>query len=370
MPSSHPTLSLGLHVMKERKLKPKLPEELDHKLKLLKSKNPLGITVQCRVDAANLLNEIKTLLDRSGGVLTPAHAPLIHSRIKGWWAKETKRKTPSIHYSDSTVAGIASILLSALHLFLKSLSRDSIKSRGEDFQRLSKFVQECVDILVGISRRSDTVFCWRHVSMFLDSVRSKTEVEVAGLLPAEVLQEDIQSLRIGIVQALEAALREGNVEEAERTFTSIGGHSAIKVVALEVLNRLLRGDAARLPFRSQDWLLTTLGISLGESTIQYANPGESPETRQAAALVLFLWDHVKEGQEIREAFERFRSLCERHFRLFLRGEVGAIMQFDNRIHESTVALSGQVKLMRPWVEWFNPPQAYVVIRGLVCEAPT
>jgi len=43
------------------------------------------------------------------------------------------------------------------------------------------------------------------------------------------------------------------------------------------------------------------------------------------------------------------------------------MAYDPRLHELTESLEQglEVTLLRPWVEWYKPPDARVVIRGIV-----
>jgi hypothetical protein len=80
---------------------------------------------------------------------------------------------------------------------------------------------------------------------------------------------------------------------------------------------------------------------------------------------MFMFDEQTGKVEFKEAFDRFRSLCEAHFHLFLRGAVGDVTAFDNRLHEPCESTGGPVRLVRPWVEWYLPPSARIVIRGIV-----
>ena len=108
-----------------------------------------------------------------------------------------------------------------------------------------------------------------------------------------------------------------------------------------------------------------LEIESSEQVFDYASPADRPEVKQAAALLLYLFDQRRQTPSMGEAFERFRTLAESHFQLFLRGDVGAISDFDSRLHEVIEGAGTRVKLVRPWVEWFQPPESRVVIRGIV-----
>jgi hypothetical protein len=112
-------------------------------------------------------------------------------------------------------------------------------------------------------------------------------------------------------------------------------------------------------------MLNQLGLTVAGPSVEYANPADSPEVRQAATLLLYLFDQQTRNAELKEAFERFHTLCEVHFHLFLRGTVGSRTTFDSRLHEIPERTAGELRLVRPWVEWYLPPNARIVIRGIV-----
>jgi hypothetical protein len=114
-------------------------------------------------------------------------------------------------------------------------------------------------------------------------------------------------------------------------------------------------------------MLNQLGLDVAGPTVEYTNPADSPEIKQAATLLLYLFDQQTRSTELQEAFERFQALCEAHFHLFLRGTVGSHTTFDSRLHETAERTGGELRLVRPWVEWYLPPNARIVIRGIVEE---
>ena len=112
--------------------------------------------------------------------------------------------------------------------------------------------------------------------------------------------------------------------------------------------------------------MRVLGVNSQSDKLDYANPAESPEMRQAAALLLYLFDMHDRNLELDEAFERYRTVAEQQFSLYLRGTVGSKTVFDARLHEAPESgVSDEVRVVRPWVEWYKPPDAAVVIRGIV-----
>ena len=108
-----------------------------------------------------------------------------------------------------------------------------------------------------------------------------------------------------------------------------------------------------------------LGLGVPEATLEYSDPADSPEIREAASLLMFMFDEQIRNVRSKESFDRFRGLCEAHFHLFLRGAVGSVTEFDTRLHEPCENASTRVRLVRPWVEWYLPPNARIVIRGIV-----
>jgi hypothetical protein len=134
------------------------------------------------------------------------------------------------------------------------------------------------------------------------------------------------------------------------------------------LSALLQNESARFPANSQEWILTSLNIERGARQLGYANPADAPEIRQAAGLLLLLWDNSTNSSTIREAFERFRTLCEKHFHLYLKGQSGEVTDFDSRLHEVPDTGARRVRVMRPWVEFLDPPHSAIVVRALTTRA--
>ncbi len=354
--------------MDKRTVKSQLPGELQEKLQFLRRKWPVGTRVESHLDAADVLNQIGLSVERTALDLTATQARRIHAQIYRWHTKHASREGHCTRYSESSIESVSKILLSVTRTYLSSLSGESVDRRGKDFRRLTRFVNGCVSTLVSFCDSAERPSSWRHSLLYVHSVCKVADTDFGEFFSVRNLGENFNVIQNGILHALEFVLEEGRVDEADRMLAALGGHHILQQRASDELAKILQEKAARLPFASQTWIMASLRLTKDESEVQYASPAESPEVRQAAGILLFLWDHAKEGGPMREALERFQVLCEKHFCLFLRGEVGTTAEYDSRIHESPEAVSGRVTLLRPWVEWFSPPRAHIVIRALVAPA--
>jgi hypothetical protein len=174
-------------------------------------------------------------------------------------------------------------------------------------------------------------------------------------------------LKEGLVNGLINLLQAGEVIVARQILAVCSSHWELDEACRSVLQKVLSQRASTFPRDSLLAAMRHLGMGAESEKLDYANPAESPEMRQAAALLLYLFDMHRQSPELEEAFDRYRAIAESQFYLFLRGDVESTMSFDPRVHESPeLGDPGYlVTVIRPWVEWYKPPDARVVIRGIV-----
>jgi hypothetical protein len=356
--------------MQKRTHAERLPQELQEKFHLLKLRSPAGERVESHIDASELLDQITLSIQRNEPGLTAQHAKQIRLAIERWYAK---RSRGSVRFSESSIAALGSILSLASQLYFKRLSSVSAKKRGRDRAgQASFFAEGCLNTLISACKVAEEPSSWAHTLSYIRSLRGTSSAMDRDFWQRPILAERFELVRKEMRRALEWAVEKGRTEEANETLSCIAGDSAFRQEAEETLRNLLKDKGARLPFVSQEWIAAQVGAGPGQRHVEYANPAESPEIRQAAGLLLFLWDHAKEPGMMREALERFRALCEKHFFLFLKGQIDSVMSYDARVHEapSAAPVRGPVKILRPWVEWFRPPKASIVIRALVTPVET
>ena len=334
------------------------------KVQELNSANPVGVTVEVLVDAARLLNEIRFLVDSLGAQLDAKQASRIIASIARWTRNYSKRHAGRVCYSDSTVDEVTKLFVSVAACCSKATLDKSPKSKRRSRERISHLAEESLEILFTTVKSSADEYSWRHPFIFLDAMYGNGSANISRIVESSRWQEVFEHAERELLAALEKAVSLGEVNRAEAIMTAVRRRPALLRQTSDKLTYLLRENAPRLPTPSQNWLLQQLGISSSESSIEYADPSDAPEIKQAASLLLLLWDYGHDSSKFREAFEQFESLCERHFHLFLRGETGTFMSYDARVHECSPPCPPTIRLLRPWVEWFKPPNARVIIRGL------
>ena len=344
-----------------------LPRELRELFSTRRGARPVGVKIRAYLDAAGLFRDVGATIDREQSQLVASDARKILEKVRQWHYRQLKAAGDSVHYSDSSIEGICRVLLSISRVFFRERLADSGKKRKQKRKQAQKmdFMKACTGVVVDFCRNSETASSWRHPLLYIQSACSLGAFSGGEILLANSLGEVFHAIRNGLLQGIQEALEKGQVEDASVMWGSVQGYQSLRGDLQGQLSDFFDKTGSGLPAFSQEWLVGTLSISVSKAQIEYANPAESPEIRQAASLLLFLWDHVNEGDVAREAFERFKGLCERHFQLFLRGKVGATLPYDSRFHETSSAAPGSVVLVRPWVEWFNPPRSRVVLRGVV-----
>jgi hypothetical protein len=94
---------------------------------------------------------------------------------------------------------------------------------------------------------------------------------------------------------------------------------------------------------------------------------ESIQVSQFAAALLSLWDARNDSPRTARAFQTFESFGRRFFNLELYGVVGALAEFDPRVHELRAEGAGtkSVRIKRPGVYWNERLRERVILRALV-----
>ena len=321
--------------------------------------------MSCHVDASESLADIELVIARSARALTAQQLSRIRTALIRWHDKGKSHRQFSITYSDATLAAVSRVLASLTHIFARNMDPGVAQTTRKRGKKLSKFAKKCLKTIVEFTQASPGVFGWRYPLQYAYSIQQPVGVPASEVLSSEWLGENFDTVRTGAIRSLVDSVRRGSVDEAQTMLSLLTGQEQFKEAATAELTRIFSEEVARLSIPTQEWLATSLQVQTSAPGIEYASPSESPEIRQAASLLLLLWDHASEGAAMKEALERFRVLCEKHFRLFVRGEVGMVMRFDHRIHEANAPVRDRVRILRPWVEWLNPPKAFVVIRALV-----
>jgi len=348
--------------MKTRKSYANLPAEVREHIVLLDDKSSGAVSSYWHVDASSAMQRLAASIDRARPTLDAKQMQVVQAFPFRWHARNLKRYR-NLRYSDQTVHAAATVLSSATLGYLSRLSGVSVDRKGKDYRRIRKFIKSCTDTLVSFCLTADPI-SWRHVVSYLRGVSKGVGEDLGEFLTADALGENYDRIRDGLAGAIELTARKGQPEELELLFASIPGHE-LRDQMTQVLNKLLSEKAAQLQFSMQEAITGLVGLRRERIRPEYVSPAESPQITRLAAFLLGLWDSVQANPAARQLFEEFQHLCQTEFKLFLRGDVGVETQFDARVHEGEPSPTGKVRIVRPWVESFDPPRAQIVIRALV-----
>jgi hypothetical protein len=356
-----------------RPLRPKLalPPEVKEQLKRLNSASPLGVRLTSTVDAAEALDNLRGALEHVQTPVTVKAAKNICNRLRRFAQRKPRNANLTIKFDEFTIRAISALLTQLVRVSLRSMVPPAAlppKKQKSTGRILMPLVALCLKTLVVFCEKSERDLSWKYCMEYVSSVADLTNAGSNELLQQSSSDPTFLAIKQGLISGLRTVLSNGQISEAASLLGSVRSHTSLRQILADSLRGLLQNESARLPATSQAWILTTLGIEGGTRQLSYANPADAPEVRQAAGLLLLLWDNSADSAPMHEAFERFRTLCEKHFHLYLRGQSGEVANYDSRLHEVTGADSRRVRVTRPWIEFLDPPHSAIVVRALATPA--
>ncbi len=352
-----------------RAAKPGIPPEIHQHLKALKSARSENVRVTATVTASEALNKIREEVTRSQAPITIASAKKICATLRRLALPTLRTPNRRLQYDAKTIQALTELLISLSKASLKdSVEPQAGRPKDQRKRKRTMLALSCLNTLIAICERAEQDLSWRACLEY-----ARSAAEFADTDPNDLFNRaNINNLSTILAEKLSSAFRDllsrADIGEAASLFELVRTNKLLRQKIAEDLTELLRRESAVWPASSQEWIVTTLGLQRDTREVSYANPADAPEIRQAASLLLFLWDNAAEKSATREAFDRFRTLCEKHFRLYLKGEPGQLVKYDSRLHEGSEPASGDVRLTRPWVEFVDPPRSSVVIRALVATS--
>ena len=333
-----------------------LAESFSQHLRTLASPAGEDISATFRLDLESRFSRLFDLLKAYSGPPEAGLANKIHAALLKAVPKFRTRVKTKFELSLGTVGLTRQILSEALSRFAPVNKKSSARKM---------LLKRYVSTLVEFASRSSEAISWIEPLQLVLSVADSSKEELQQIFSEEELGSIYTQLKSGILLALKGALENGDVAHARSLLNACNRHSELQSACKDAIRSIVNQSAGILPRESQQFAFRYIGVST-PAAIEYANPSESPDTRQAASLLLFLFDIRNQSTDTQEAFNRYRTISECQLALYLRGEVGSIVTFDPRLHENTgSAKSNRLRLVRPWVEWYKPPEAKIVIRGIV-----
>jgi len=330
-------------------------------LKSLSSPKAGGITGICHIDASLRLTQVLEAVKKASGAVELSVANTVHGLTARIVTKPSLGKGLTIRVEPTTVEEARRLLTETTRSLKSSLG--SLGSKGR--KQVENFGKRCIATLCQYCGMAVDPVSWKQALISARDCASIVEVPLESFLSEAQLGQTYLQIEAGVLEALRRSLVSGHTASLDEFAELYQRHDDLKAKATKQLSQLIADQASTLPTSSQQWAMSKLGFDRADAEIEYSDPADSPELKQAATLLMFLFDRQNSSEELKEAFDRFRSLSELHFRLFLRGEVGAATEYNARLHESPEGNVGNLRLVRPWVEFYTPPNARVLIRGIV-----
>jgi len=354
------------------RLRAALPPELKEQLKRLNSATPQGVHVTVTVDAGDALEKLRSALERAQTPVTLNTAKKICNELRRS-ARRTPRKLDcTIKYNDQTIRATCAVLIHLVRVSLKSMAQPEAQTPRPTKRSPQKTLQALIalglETLVTVCEKADQDSSWKYCMEYISVVADVAKASPKELLPDSASNPAFSTIKQGLISDLTSELNNGRISEASLILASVRGYTSLRQALADSLTIMLERESAKLPVNSQEWVLKTLGVERESRQLSYANPADAPEIRQAAGLLLLLWDNSAINPVMQEAFDRFRTLCEKHFHLHLKGQSGEVADYDSRVHEVNDPGAGRVRLTRPWIEFFDPPHSAIVLRALATRA--
>jgi PAS domain-containing protein len=319
-----------------------------------------GVAVVCCFDPSDRLERLLRSTKNASRVLDLSLANKVHALVLRVVTKPAVSKGVTLKLDVKAVEASSRVLKAATRALVSSSRSHGGNARAP----IGSFVKRCTSTLCRSCEICESPVAWKYALEYVRDATAGTDLPFEEFFSEEHLGPNYQQIEAGYITALTWFLQAGDMVALTELAGLFRHHEALQAKAEGHLTQLLSQRASTLPSPAQNWIMTQMGLPRSHRDFEYANPADSPEIREAAALLLYLFDQKTLSAEMQEAFERFRGLCEAHFHLFLRGNIGEVTQFNSRLVERFDSQVGELRLIRPWVEWFLPPDARVVIRGI------
>ncbi len=339
----------------------RLVAQLRDDVKALASSKAGDLRAICTIDPSEPLMRIVPALKQPSRFVTLALANKVHSAVLNVATKPKLGKGATIKLAENAVQSVRIVLTATI----RALASTTGAGESRSGKQLEAFAKRCTNTMTQCCELSERSTAWKDVLEYTRDATSIASLPLESFLSEQNLGPIYQRIEQGMVEAMNLAMSEGDTASLADFSEILRRHRALRAKAHQHVASLISERASTLPTESQAWALRELGLSAPETALEYSDPADGPEIRQAASLLMFMFDEQTRNVEFKEALDRFRGLCEAHFHLFLRGAVGSVTEFDSRLHEPCDDASAQVRLVRPWVEWYRPPNARIVIRGIV-----
>jgi len=311
---------------------------------------------QQQPDRKILLSLSKTVTMR---ILKLAQPPV--KKSKGLF----KNEAPKIVFSEHTLS-------SAIDLTLWILGRlfdPSAKHSKAAYSQALRMVQT-VEM---IWRRLPLPSGGRPAILFLQSLpRILPKPVYAELEDEKSISGFLAAAKSAMIQEAEAALLEAQLKDLESIFALARNEKDKGADILSHLQSICVSRPAELLPEAVEWTARQIEKDKAPTRSPIAvDESQSSSLNYVALCLLGAWDAASEGEKATRAFESTRRLARDLFKVELTGELGQIVEYQEREHDLTPSESpvpDRVQLIRPGVRWSDGIRTRFLVRAIVKTA--
>lgn len=308
---------------------------------------------QRQPDRKTLLSILRTA---TMGILKIAQPPV--RKAKGTY----KSEAPKIFFSEQTLSSVIDFAL----WVLGRLFDGSAKYSKSDYSQALRMIQ----IVEMIWRRSPLLSEGHQVIQFLQALRRTLSKTVyAQLEDEEFIAGFLANAKLALIQEAEDALLESQIKSLESILALARNEKDKGADILSHLQSICIGRPSALLPEAVEW---TAG-HIEKNTVTTKSPvavdeSQSSSLNYVAASLLSAWDAATEGEKAARALESTRRLARDLFKVELTGELGQIVEYQEREHEispTDYPVPNKVQLIRPAVRWSDGTRTRFLVRAIV-----
>lgn len=247
------------------------------------------------------------------------------------------------------------------------------KAKGSKRLRIGKNITHLTDLLLELAVKSNFAETFLKVMGVLKLIGEKISSSIFEKMLEEATRYQLfEQLIERIPIYSKKFLDDGRVDKIRDLAMVVpnimGADSRFKAFVEDFWKK----GGEKLPDEVRKFIRGYLGIIEGTIPmgIVLADESEGFHIFQLATALLLSWEACADSPKAAEAFNVFKLVAKNFFNIRISEEVGNIVTFDPKLHEipGTSIEEGQVRVLRPWIEWSEGSKSRVLIRAIVEEA--
>jgi hypothetical protein len=311
---------------------------------------------QQQPDRKILLSISKTVTTR---ILKIAQPPVRKSR------GPFKNEAPKIVFSELT---LSSVIDFTLWIVGRLFDPSAMHSKAAYSQAL-----RMVQTVELIWRRLPPPSGGRPAILFLQSLpRILPKAVYAELEDEESIAGFLADAKLALIQEAEDALLGAQIKDLESILALARNEKDNGAHILSHLQSICVSRPSSLLPEAVEWTARQIEKDKAPTKSPIAvDESQSSSLNYVALCLLGAWDAATEGEKAARAFESTRRLARDLFKVELMGELGQIVEYQEREHElssSGSSVPDRVQLIRPGVRWSDGIRTRFLVRAIVKAA--